>query len=747
MEERKEETVKKRWIGIVLALFCACVLIPHMNVPAQMADAEALEQDPQTYRATHPFDLGEETASKSGLKGAGSLVRSPFNDRSYSLASTNYSNGIDVSYHNGTIDWMKAKNAGVKFAFIRVGYRGSSNGGLYQDVQFQRNMQNATAAGVRVGVYIYSQATTVSEARQEANYVLNRIGPYNVSMPIIMDYEYAQEEGSGAHIGRLYQAHLSRSEATRVCNAFFDTVQAAGYDAGLYASKSVIEDQMIRSQLNEDALIWLARYNTYLGTSADCWQYSPTGQVNGINDSKVDCNFLYRALPDGQDKLSVSGTKYPAKLKVGEGYTVKGTVQSAGSALVSVTAGIYDENGDAVYQKTVKPGVRSYNLKGLAAQLKFSSLPSGTYTYRVKAKNASGSKTLVKRSFTVGNPQPQWTLEHSQLNLLCKPLETQQLAVIGGSQGLTLTYRTDDAAVVTVNKTGLVTPVAAGTATISVNDGTRTETCTVNVRETIPAAVKLTAATAMTSTKVELKWTKQTEGKGYLLYRSGDGGKTWDQITRIANADTTSYLDTGLVAGKTYRYTVQVMDGAFLSDVSNIRKVRTLKKPTIKVYSSATGMVQLSWNSISAATGYKVYRDGKVIRVVDSSVQSLTDKGLVAGKSYSYMVRAIGETGVSSRSDAKSARVLAVPTLKSVKSSAKKKVTVSWFGVSGANGYRIYRATSKNGTYKQLMTVSMSRQSQTLTGQASNKTYYYRVCAVNGSNISSASNAKKVKVK
>lgn len=199
--------------------------------------------------------------------------------------------GIDVSYYQGDIDWNAVKSSGIEFAIIRAGYRGYQYGNLKEDPKFWQNMQGATAAGLKVGVYIFSQAITEAEAAEEANFLLSRIQGYRVELPIVMDFEYVSGVAGN---GRLYQAGLSRDKATSVCSAFCNTVINAGYTPMIYANKSMLENQMDGNYLGARYKIWLANYTkqTFYGGPYTYWQYTSSGYVNGIN-GRVDMNFWY----------------------------------------------------------------------------------------------------------------------------------------------------------------------------------------------------------------------------------------------------------------------------------------------------------------------------------------------------------------------------------------------------------------------------------------------------------------------
>ena len=200
--------------------------------------------------------------------------------------------GVDVSKYQGEIDWTKAKENGVEFAFIRVGYRGSGTGALREDPCFRQNMEGALKNGIRVGVYIFSQAITESEAVEEAQYTLERIAGYSVELPVVIDYEFA---GNGD--GRLYQADLSREEMTSICRAFCETVESAGYHGMVYANRSLLRDNMYADELAKDYYIWMAHYtsNTDYTGKYDFWQYTSNGDgyKYGMSDKNVDLNYWY----------------------------------------------------------------------------------------------------------------------------------------------------------------------------------------------------------------------------------------------------------------------------------------------------------------------------------------------------------------------------------------------------------------------------------------------------------------------
>lgn len=199
--------------------------------------------------------------------------------------TSNTAVGIDVSKWNREIDWEKVKEAGVDFAIIRAGYRGSSMGSLVVDPYFEDNIKGATMAGVKVGVYFFTQAINEVEAVEEASMVLELVREYSLDYPIFID-----TEGAGGN-GRADL--LSVEERTLVCDAFCRTVENAGGEAGVYASRNWYYNRVDVSKL-ENYCIWLAEYRSaplYDGYY-NMWQYTSKGTVDGI-EGNVDMNISY----------------------------------------------------------------------------------------------------------------------------------------------------------------------------------------------------------------------------------------------------------------------------------------------------------------------------------------------------------------------------------------------------------------------------------------------------------------------
>lgn len=195
--------------------------------------------------------------------------------------------GIDVSQHQEEIDWKAVKDAGVDFAMIRVGYRGYEYGLVHEDTYFEANIAGAKANGIQVGVYFYSQAITIEEAFEEADFLLNKIKKYDIDLPVVFD----MEESDTGENGRILS--LSRSEKTEIAVAFLHRIANAGYTPMIYNS-SLLYAELFEIEYLQEFEIWVADYSNaprypYLFS---IWQYTSDGSVDGI-EGRTDMNIMF----------------------------------------------------------------------------------------------------------------------------------------------------------------------------------------------------------------------------------------------------------------------------------------------------------------------------------------------------------------------------------------------------------------------------------------------------------------------
>jgi len=206
-----------------------------------------------------------------------------YNDPNYTTAI-----GIDISRHQGDIDWQKVADSGmVEFAFIRVGGRFAESGGFYDDANFQKNIEGAQAAGIKVGVYFYSTAVSVEEAVEEANYVLEKIWPYHLDYPVVFDWEILSKTSRNANV--------DMATVTDCALAFCQRIEQEWYRTMIYMGLDTAYTRMDLSRLT-DYDFWFAQYNKRnqpdMYYNYRIWQYTDSGSVPGI-EGKVDMDIAF----------------------------------------------------------------------------------------------------------------------------------------------------------------------------------------------------------------------------------------------------------------------------------------------------------------------------------------------------------------------------------------------------------------------------------------------------------------------
>lgn len=194
--------------------------------------------------------------------------------------------GIDVSTHQGTIDWNAVAADGIDFAMVRIGNRGATEGAIYLDEQYEANVRGASGAGIDVGVYFFSQAVSAEEAEEEADFVIAMLGATELDYPVVYDHEPVPGVEGRAN-------NLSRTQMTDNARAFCAKIAEAGFEPMLYGNKRDI------AQYDLDALgdieVWFAEYGAPIPSGQfdfTIWQYSNSGTVAGI-ETAVDLNIRF----------------------------------------------------------------------------------------------------------------------------------------------------------------------------------------------------------------------------------------------------------------------------------------------------------------------------------------------------------------------------------------------------------------------------------------------------------------------
>ena len=193
--------------------------------------------------------------------------------------------GIDVSYHQGDINWPRAAAGCIRFAFVRAGYS-NGDGTVVTDTRFARNTAGATAAGLDTGLYLYTYARTPEASRDSANWLVQAAGPYLLTMPLVLDIENTN----------IYPA-LGRELSTDIALAFLQTVQDAGYYPMLYTNTYFADTYLDMERLSAFDF-WVADYTEWVGYQGPfgIWQYTDRGVIDGV-PTRVDLDIAYQDYP------------------------------------------------------------------------------------------------------------------------------------------------------------------------------------------------------------------------------------------------------------------------------------------------------------------------------------------------------------------------------------------------------------------------------------------------------------------
>lgn len=534
--------------------------------------------------------------------------------------------GIDVSTHNGTIDWSKVKKAGVDFAIVRVGCRGyAKEGTLLKDDMFEKNLNGAYNAGIKVGVYFYSQAINKTEAQAEANYVIKYIKDYKskITMPVYLDYEFAPVSS-----GRLNKAwsngDVNRTSLTTNSKAFCNIIKSNGFTPGIYASKSFFEDNLKVSELEDKYDIWLAHYTTKTAYSGDfsLWQFSSKGTISGIS-GYVDANFRYKQKTF--DNTAISRQAYTGSEIIPE-FEVK-----YNGALLRFGVDYY-----VTPNNNINYGTANIDVKGVE---KYDGIKS-SYTFDIVPTEVTGYE-MTKREGTAMSIK--WTAHPEAEGYLVRYAapggswvnagETTETSYrVTGLKGARL-YSFEALAIKTVNgkKYYGVDPETALTAA------------------TKPTKVKGITTSARTKDSITLKWTKQSGAKRYIVYKYNAETAAFEELGDTAK---NSYTVSKLKANKEYRFKIKAAsltetDEEIFGALSDEYKDYTAPKtPKLKnAVSRAPYKIKAKWSNVKGVTGYQVmwstsstFKKNK--KSVNVKVNPATVTTARSGGSYYIRVRA-----------------------------------------------------------------------------------------------------------
>lgn len=691
------------------------------NMEADSLLEPVTEDDPEYHKYLEnndPYGI----MTMSALWGADSLTH----QNRFSGVSKVY--GIDVSYYQGNIDWKKVKNSGVEFVIIRVGYRGyGSAGTLVEDPKFKTYLDGATKAGLKVGVYFYTQAITTAEAQEEAKFVLDRIKGYSLQMPVYYDIESVDYD-----TGRLDSAGLSKAQKTALCTAFCDTIIKSGYSAGVYANYTWLNYYIDGAGLGKKYPIWLAHYtsNTNYDQRMDMWQYSGSGTVSGIS-AYTDVNVWY----SGKLPLYVSDLISVANTSTSNSFAWNGAPDATGYEVyqgtspsdpnkkkIGDTKNTYFTNSNKSTGTMYKYMVRAYSdASGKRVYGDYSEVfTTCTLPANISKISASARGTSVTISWDKVSKATDYIVEH-YVNGAWKQVGTTS----------SLSYKVNGITQNGVNKFRV--KARRNYSGVYYNGGYTY----VNAEVTdIPSTVTGIRSTSNTSTSNTITWNASTKAEGYEIYQWIG---TTDSYKLIGTTTSTKFTNSKKSSGTMYRYKVrafnnvdgQRIEGAYSSEFTTCTLPANV---SFSLCSTDVDSITLNWNKVSKATGYQVemYTNGTWKTLSTLSGTSYTASDLSQKTAYRFRVRAIRNYNyINYYGDytEKDITIRPANTPEGLSSSANTSSsnTITWKSMNGVSGYSVYQWIGTTDSYKKLGDTAYPYY--TNSGKSSGTMYTYRVKA------------------
>lgn len=560
---------------------------------------------------------------------------SNFMDKTYihqdRFVSSGIQQGIDVSYHNGTLDWSTIKAAGVDFAILRAAYRGyGTEGTLVRDAKFAEYMQGAMSQGIPVGAYIYSQAITTAEAVQEANYILNIVRGYSLDLPIVFDYEFA-----GVKTGRLDSAwssgKLNKSKMTDIALAFCDTIKNAGYDAMVYANKTFLSKNLDHEVIeNAGYDVWLAHYTTNTNYTGDykIWQYTSSGKIPGIANKVFDCNFMY----SGTISMSLKISNIPNQIYQGYDVAPSVTVTNGGTVLTEGT------DYTVTYQNNSGIGTATVNVFGAGIYDGYINL---TKTFNIVPDTVQNMQISAAGTNTV---DLSWSPVSGADGYTVQILKNGKWVSVGNFVGTSA--QISGLLPGSVNYVHIAAYASSNGKTYIGNYNTA-----VKIETTVGAINPRVSAYA--NNFITLTWDKQTAANGYEVFKYNASSKKYVLYKNITNPNTNTCKVTGLASNSKYNFKVrayQIDDSEktyapFGTVVSQYTSIAKSNLNSAK--STSKKKIKASWSKVGGASGYQVmwstyknFSKNYKTKSVTSKYLSKTVTAAQSKKTYYVRVRA-----------------------------------------------------------------------------------------------------------
>ena len=570
---------------------------------------------------------------------------------------------VDVSMWQSYIDWKAVKASGIDNCIIRLGVRGyGSAGTLMMDDRYYENIRNAKAAGMNVGVYFYTQAITVAEAREEADYCAAALKGYSLELPVYFDIESVDYD-----YGRLDNAGLSYKQKTDICSAFCDRIESYGYQSGVYANLYWLTWLIDGPSLGMNYKTWVAAYLSSLDYdgSYDMWQYSSQAYIEGVYGN-VDISVMYDVDYSPATKLNASlngSTLSWNKASGADGYSVYGSVNGNDSYLIGDCAGTsYDISGQEASRYYVAAynyfsGKRYYGPRSSEVVIdNFSAVTEG-----LSVERSGIDKNMLSWSPTDGAASYEVYITDGSTSELAGTTKDTKFEISGKKLG---------------ERSAYVIPYSSFGKSGQASDAVR---LLPNAPETAPQLERV---------GTRLVWSKVDDADGYIVTLNGP--EVFDEF----RVDGNSMFINDSLDGVYYVQAYIMLEGRkYRSPESNSCEFKGISYPPRGDVMLDSGDGELVWNKIEDALGYVVYEiaaDGtetEAARVSECHYSADKLSGTV------YYVKAYNVKDGQEYFTAPSNKVvISLPEVTEAKleSLAGDSAVISWDGITGCDEYRVY---------------------------------------------------------
>lgn len=557
--------------------------------------------------------------------------------------------GIDVSYHQGSINWSKVKAAGIDYAILRCGF--GQDLVNQDDSMWEKNADACTELGIPFGAYLYSYATTEAKAVGEAKHVLRLIENYDLQYPVYYDIEDAS------------QKKLGKEKLGKIAKAFADVIEDAGYEVGIYASYSWF-NSYLTADVFDNYSRWVARYNTYCGYEKDyhMWQYSSSGKVNGVSGN-VDMDYLV-GTNVACEVAEVELNQEKCSLKVGESTELEAQVLPKNAFEKEIiwttdannVVRVEDGTVTALAEGTATVKATSKESKDIYATCKvtvsrendlpqITSSPAITQTPAVTSSPAIDDKNTVEPTMEVPATIAPEPTTGSVVTSVPTP---EQTTTMPSATAPVVTPTPTVTPVVTIAQTK--TPQTTATAV-----PTKTPQVTATVTPTkVPmvsvANVKQFTYQAITNKKLKLSWKKVNGVSGYRVYYYNTTTKKYATLKTISSKkNSLEIIDLAgkkLKPGTVYKFKIAAYKTVSGKKVFGEKtRLETVTKPdSIKIKSisrKTSTKATVKWNVVNNGEGYVIYlstspKGGykEVAAIRKKTKATYTISGLKKGKAY-----------------------------------------------------------------------------------------------------------------